>query len=143
MGAMDSADGSLWSMGRQTRSQAGSFRISRYPISIVKAYTPNLQPLLELRIFRLSLLQNGDFRIGILPQREEILISGFCLCCVSGQNIGSPQLQARQNSDRIASHDSPMIDNLLELRAGFGALMRTQISLAAHVHRIECAEESL
>jgi hypothetical protein len=52
------------------------------------------------------------------------------------------RLQARQNSDRIASHDSSMIDNLPELRAGFGALMRTQVSLAAHLHWIECAEES-
>jgi hypothetical protein len=30
--------------------------------------------LLELRIFRLSLLQNGNVRIGVFPEREQILI---------------------------------------------------------------------
>jgi hypothetical protein len=35
-----------------------------------------------------------------------------------------------------------MLDNRLELGAGFGALMRAQIGLAAHIRRIECSEES-
>ena len=32
--------------------------------------------LLQLRILRLGLLQDGDVAIGVLPQREEIIVGG-------------------------------------------------------------------
>ena len=32
--------------------------------------------LLQLRIFRLGLLQDGDVRIGVFPEREEIFVGG-------------------------------------------------------------------
>ena|SRR6516164_2660910 len=32
--------------------------------------------LLQLRILRLGLLQDGDVAIGVLPQREEIVVGG-------------------------------------------------------------------
>ena len=35
--------------------------------------------LLQLRVLRLGLLQNGEIRVSIFPQREEILVGRFGL----------------------------------------------------------------
>ena len=35
-----------------------------------------LAALLPLRVLRLGLLEDGDVRIGVFPEREEILIGG-------------------------------------------------------------------
>ena len=35
------------------------------------------ETLLQPRVFRLGLLQDGDVGVGVFPEREEILIGGF------------------------------------------------------------------
>jgi len=35
--------------------------------------------LLQLRVFRLGLLQNGDVGVGVFPECEEVLIRGLPL----------------------------------------------------------------
>jgi hypothetical protein len=48
-----------------------------------------LSPLLQLRVLRLSLLQNGDVGVGVLPESEEVLISSLGLRGISRQSEGS------------------------------------------------------
>src|SRR5262249_24155204 len=64
------------------------------------------------------------------------------LIIVSRSMQRSPQLKVREGADGIAANDPPVIENLLKLRGGFAALLRVQISLAAHVHRIESSKFS-
>ncbi len=78
--------------------------------------------------------------IGVFPESQEILVSGLRLGLVSRYSESSGQLQVRQCSNGIADHDPAMIENFLEFRGGFGALVFRQISLAAHIDRIESPE---
>jgi hypothetical protein len=52
-------------------------------------------------------------------------------------------LQVRQCAYGIAENDAGVIEDFLEFRGRFGALVRGQICLATHVNRIEGAEESI
>ena len=45
--------------------------------------------LLQLRVLRLSLFQNGDVGVGVFPEREEVLIGGLCLGGVTLQVVGT------------------------------------------------------
>jgi hypothetical protein len=45
--------------------------------------------LLQLRVFRLGLLQNGDVWVGVFPQCQEILIGGTGFGCVALQGVGA------------------------------------------------------
>ena len=86
-------------------------------------------------------LRIGDVGVGVFPQREEILVGRLGLGRSPDNSEGSAQLQVRQRADRIADHDPAVIENLLELRGGFGALMCRQIGQATHIDRIERADE--
>ena len=33
---------------------------------------------MQLRVLRFRFLQNGDVRIGVFPEREEVLVGGEC-----------------------------------------------------------------
>jgi hypothetical protein len=44
-----------------------------------------LQRLLQLRALRLGFFQNGDVRLGVLPQGEKVLVGGFRSGLVSQQ----------------------------------------------------------
>jgi hypothetical protein len=52
------------------------------------------------RVLRLGLLQDGDARVGVFPEREEILICGAGIGRVALQSVGSePQMrQVRDGS---------------------------------------------
>ena len=51
--------------------------------------------LLQLRILRFSLLQDGDIGIGIFPEGEEILVSGACAGGIARKRAGPPQSEMR------------------------------------------------
>ncbi len=50
-----------------------------------------MEKLLQLREFRLGLLQDGDVRVGVFPEREEILIgrAGFGGVALPGAGRGA------------------------------------------------------
>ena len=54
--------------------------------------------LLQLRVFRLGLLQNGDVGVGVFPEDEEILLGSFRFVLVATHHIGSPKLETSQRS---------------------------------------------
>src|SRR5580704_14043463 len=97
----------------------------------------------QVLVFRLGLPQNWDIRIGILPEGKEVLIGSLSLSVISRQCEGSAGLKARRCANRITNDDPGMIENLLELRRGFGTPVRRQIGLPPDVHRIEGAKETM
>src|SRR5206468_3347182 len=88
----------------------------------------------------LGLFDNGDVRVGILPEREEIRIGVFGLGYVARNNVRSTHLQVRQDAYRIGGNDASMIENFLEFRRGLLATPCREVTLAADVGRIESAE---
>ena len=79
-------------------------------------------------------------RIGILPEREEILIGLLGLGHVARDNVCSAQLQVRQGAYRIGQNDAAMIENLLEFRGRLPALLCFQVRLAADIRGIKASE---
>ena len=63
---------------------------------------------MQLRILRFGLLQDGDVRVGILPQREEVLIRSAVFGGVTLQCVGGFTLTADNKVIRDASGDSSM-----------------------------------
>ena len=70
---------------------------------------------------------------GVFPEGEEIPIGCLCLDLISRQNERSTQLQVCRCADGITNHNSAVVENLLELGSGFGALIRSQIGEATHI----------
>ena len=87
-------------------------------------------------------LENRNVRVGVLPQRQEIVVGAFRLHGVARERERSRQLQARHRVHGIDEHDASMIENPLELGGGLGGLMRREVRQAANVDGIEPAEAS-
>ncbi len=49
----------------------------------------------------------------------------------------------RQGADGVAEHDAWVVQNLLEFRGGFSALVRGEIGFATHIRRIETPKEEV
>ena len=98
--------------------------------------------LLQPGVFRPCFLENPNVRVGVLPQRKEIVVGAFRLHDVARERERSRQLQARHGVHGIDEHDASMIENPLELGGGLCGLMRRQVRLAANVDGIEAAEAS-
>src|SRR5438034_59848 len=86
-------------------------------------------------------IQNGDVRVGVLPQREEFLIGSTGFGGVALHSIGSAELEMRQCADRFVENDSAMVENFLELNSGLVALMPGQIGFAAHIDGMQSGHE--
>ena len=54
--------------------------------------------LREFGVLGFGFFQDGDIRVGIFPQREEILVGGAGAGVVASQSAGAPQLQVRQGA---------------------------------------------
>src|ERR1700684_3205106 len=87
---------------------------------------------LQLGVFRLSLLQDGNVRIGVLPEGEKIIVSGECAdagCIGIGslrglrlQHVCASHSQMRQCSRPAVPDDAAVIENLLKLGGDSAAL---------------------
>ena len=93
-------------------------------------------------VFRSRLFKHRELNVGILPQRQEILIGAFRLYSVARKRERSSQLQARHRVHRIDEDDAAMIENPLKLADGFGGLTCREVRLAANVDRVQAAEAS-
>ena len=60
--------------------------------------------------------------VGVLPQRQEIVVRAFRLHGIARERERSRQLQARHGVHGIDEHDASVIENPLELADGFGGL---------------------
>ena len=91
-------------------------------------------------VFRLGLFEDGDVRVGIFPEGEEILIGVFGLGRVARDNVRSAQLQVRQGAYRIGENDAAVIQDFLKFRRGLLAASCCKIRLTAHIRGIEASE---
>src|ERR1017187_10316770 len=98
---------------------------------------------LQPGVFRLGLDEDRDVGVGVFPKGEEILVGSLCPGLISRHGERSAELQVCQWADGIADHDAAMIENLLEFRGGFGALVCGQIGEATDIDRIEGPEETM
>src|SRR5579862_6311021 len=98
--------------------------------------------LLEFCVLGFGLLQDGNVRVGVFPQREEILIRRARLGLIAGNCVGPPQLQMRQRSNNGIEHNTGMIQNLLKLGSSFIALVQKQVGPAAPVRTQDSSEKS-
>src|ERR1700674_588648 len=88
---------------------------------------------LQLCIFCLGLLQDGNVGIGVFPECEEVLISHASVRDVALQRIRACEVEMRQCTDGFIQHNTTMVEDLLKLYRGFAAPIRGQISFAAHI----------
>ena len=54
------------------------------------------EQLVQLRVLRLGLLQDGDVGVGVFPECEEVLVGNFCFLSVSRQHVSSAELKMRE-----------------------------------------------
>src|SRR5258708_27539111 len=94
----------------------------------------------QLGEFGFGLLKNRDVGVGVLPERQEILVGSLCLGLIAQQSESSAQLQMRQSAHRIGANNGAVIENLLKFRRGFNPLMGGQIRLAAHIGWVKASE---
>src|ERR1700674_3299446 len=66
-------------------------------------------------VFCLGLVQDGDIGVGVLPQRQEIIVCGAGLGGVALQRVGSAELQMRECADGFVLYDAAMVQNFLKL----------------------------
>jgi hypothetical protein len=93
--------------------------------------------LLQLRIFCLGLLQDGDVGIGVQPDHQECCISLTGLFDIATELVGATQLQASKHAERKVCNHSAMVDYLLEFSGSLPSIARSQIRFAADVHRVQ------
>ena len=96
--------------------------------------------LLQLRVFVFGFSQDGDVRVGVFPEREEVVIGGFCFCHVALHGIRSGNLKMRERADGLIDDNSAMVEDSLKLSLGFRAPMCCQISFPAHIDREEIVD---
>jgi hypothetical protein len=88
--------------------------------------------------------EDGDLGIGVLPQREEILIGRLGFGGVALHGIGARQAQARQRAERAVDHYAPTIEKLPELGCSRSSLAQQQIRLAARIDGVHhCADHGI
>src|SRR5437870_733778 len=75
-------------------------------------------------VFRPCFVDHRDCRVGVLPQRKEIVVGAFRLHGVARERERSCQLQARHGVHGVGEHDTSVIENPLELGGGLCGLMR-------------------
>src|ERR1700691_3581773 len=92
--------------------------------------------LLELRVLRFGFFQDGDIRVGVLPQGEEPLVSGLGFRRVSGEGVGSGESEMRQRAEREVGDNTGVIEKLLKLSSGSGTVTHHQLSLAPQISGI-------
>ena len=80
--------------------------------------------LLQLRVLRLGLLQDGDVGIGVFPEREEILVLDAGLRQVTLDGIGAAEAKMGEGTDGFVEYDTAMVEDFLELPSGFSTPMR-------------------
>ena len=85
--------------------------------------------LRQFRVLRLGFLQNGDLRIGIFPEGEEILIRGLGFRGVARHGISTSNTEMGDCSQWEVENDTAMIEKLPELSSSGCAVMRCQLEM--------------
>jgi hypothetical protein len=97
------ADHSVGSRACWERMLVGSRGQVNQKLALWPYHRARLWPLnsLQLRVLRLSLLQDRDVGVGVFPEGEEILVGGAGFGGVAGHRVGSAELKMGQCPDRF------------------------------------------
>ena len=79
--------------------------------------------LLQLCVLGFGSDEDWNVRVGIFPEREEILIGRLGFGVVVLQGVGAGEAEMSECSDGFVEYNSAMVENFLELGSGFAALM--------------------
>ncbi len=80
--------------------------------------------LLQLRVLRSGLLQYGDVRIGVFPERKEVLVSSPGFGCIARYRVCAGEAEMRQHAHRFIDYNTAMGTQLVVTmaeRAGVNA----------------------
>jgi len=91
----------------------------------------------QLRVLSLSFFQDGDVRVGVFPECEEILILGAGFDGVALQREGAGQTEAGQRAQWKVDHQSVVVNELLKFRCCCVAVVQHEISLSAQINRAQ------
>ena len=67
---------------------------NRSTVSVVGAAVSCYRQLLQLRVLRSGLLQYGDVRIGVFPERKEVLVSSPGFGCIARYRVCAGEADA-------------------------------------------------
>src|ERR1700730_5265582 len=95
---------------------------------------------MELCVFGLGRDEHGNVRVGVFPERQEILIRRLGLGGVALHGIGTGEAEMGQCAYRFVQRNPAMIQNLLELGCGFLALMCGPIRISTYVDGMQSSE---
>src|SRR5215469_8484285 len=93
--------------------------------------------LLQLGVLGFGLFQDGDVWVGVFPESEEVVVSGFRFGWGARERIGTGKAEMSQRCYRRVPRYTPVIQDLLELLRRVSALLRSQIRLATQVYGVE------
>src|ERR1700684_3815249 len=109
--------------------------------------TQTKRALLQLRVLRFGLLQDGDVGVGVFPEGEEVFVGceganarGVGIGSARGfrpKDFGRSHAQARQSSRPAVPDDAAVVENFLKFGSSGVVLSRGQICLAPDVGRIK------
>src|SRR6266853_5012061 len=92
----------------------------------------NGRALLQSGVLRFGLLKDGDVRVGVFPECEEIMIGGTGLGRVALHRVGASQLDMGQSANGFVKYNPAMVEDLLKFCCRFFALMSGKIGFSAH-----------
>ena len=69
--------------------------------ALIRSYGQRLEgKLSQLRVLRLRLLEDGNVRIGVFPEREEVCVCSFRFCNVALHGVSAAELKMGKSTDR-------------------------------------------
>ena len=71
-----------------------------------------MKQLLQLRVLRLGLHQDGDVGVGVFPEGEEVLILGTSLGSVAGKGVGAGEAEMGESAQREVYGNATMVEQL-------------------------------
>src|SRR5271170_5340840 len=122
-------------------------KVVRVALASPCSESETLRALLQLRILRLGLLQDGNVRVGVFPEGEEIFVGGEGPDAGGGgirslrssrlQGVGTSHSKMCQRACPAVLDNTVVVENLLKLSSGSAALSCIQVCLSAYIHLIE------
>src|SRR5450631_95030 len=103
--------------------------------------------LLQLRVFCLGFLQDGDVGVGVFPESEEVFVGserpdagGIGIRSLRGsrlQGVGTSHPEMCQRSGPAVPHNAAVVEKFLKLGSGSVTLSGCQVCLAVQICGIE------
>jgi len=92
--------------------------------------------LLQFRVLRLDLLQDGNVGVGVFPEGEKILIGGAGFRGVGLQDKGTGKAEVREGADGLINDYASPMDDFFKFHRSFSPHLSGEIRGAAHIDTI-------